>query len=418
MSFRFQRGRVVVLIAAGIGVGLTAWVLSRSFPPSPLGLASDFRLFYSAAALVRAGGDPYRHAALALVEQRTWPAPGVAISYVYPPALAALLAPLSRLPFWTAYVVYSLLGLAAASATIALFARRLGWRHGGLLAAAVVTSWVGFSGLKVGQEDMFLLAALLGALLLAWSDRALGAGLLMGFAWLKPDLLWPAVIFLGLALWPDRRAVARYLVGALATSAVMLGLSLRLLPQWLHAMTAFGGSIGYPPNRAEAGLVSWVDALPPGWHLGVGLASPLTWGIVLAALASLAWLGHQILASPRWAGLSRERRLLWAVSLALGIWLLAAPDVHPNDYLLLLPALVLVLGKDGASAGRLGPAATVLLMATLPLPWHVPPVGLTPVAVVVLIAVGAAAFRRETEGSAQLPPRAVEEGAKPTMAVL
>jgi hypothetical protein len=150
----------------------------------------------------------------------------------------------------------------------------------------------------------------------------------------------------------------------------------------------------------------------------VGLASPLTWGIVLGAVASLVWLGHQILASHRWAGLSQDRRLLWAVSLALGIWLLAAPDVHPNDYLLLLPLLVLVLGKDASRAGRLGPAATVLLMATLPLPWNEPPVGLTPVAVGVLIAVGAISFRRETDSTAVLPAKAVEGGAEPTIAVL
>lgn len=399
---RLDQGRLVVIAAAGFGFGISLWMVTVGHGalllPGGDVPGGDFRVFYSAARLLAAGGDPYHLHALMAAEQRAWPSAIVSTDpYAYPSALAILLEPLARLPSLLAYGIFVVLSVSSVSAVIVLFARRLGWRRGGLLAAAALTSWIGFQGLWWGQPDALLLAALLAAVLMAWSGQQLGAGVCMALACLKPDLLWPAAIFMGLALWPDRRATLRFLAGLSGASALLLALGLRLLPAWFHALTVFSSGIQHQSNLA--GVAGWVDALPASWHVGTGLSSPLTWLIVLGTLAALGWLGWRVAASPSWAALSRERRILWAVSLALGIWMLATPYAHPNDDLILLPLLVAMVGRDACHAGRPWPTAALLLMATLPIVWnfHPLPVSLTPLAIGALLAAGVATFRRENE---------------------
>ncbi|MGC1193456.1 MAG: hypothetical protein WA976_01575, partial [Candidatus Dormiibacterota bacterium] len=285
--------------------------------------------------------------------------------------------------------VTGLLGAGAAY----LFGRELGWRHPELLAAGGFVAWVGFSGLLQGQIEALLLAVLLGSLVLLMRGRALAAGLVLGLFWLKPDVMWPAVLFAGVALWPERRTLARYLVGLGLTSLVFIGLGAGFLPAWIHALTGLGAGAGGQPDLA--GLPVLLEAAPKAWGLGTGFHSPVTWVLLVGALADLGWLAFRILSGRRWQQLPRDRRLLWAVGLSLGIWLLVTPYSHPYDDLLALPLLVIVIGHDAVWTGRWGPAIALLLMAVAPIAWLWVPIGLAWVGIGALLIASIATFREE-----------------------
>ncbi|MGH7643270.1 MAG: glycosyltransferase family 87 protein [Candidatus Dormibacteria bacterium] len=389
---KLDRGELVLLTTAALGVGISSWVVWVSFTPEWKVMGVDFSVFYAAAHLASLGVDPYRSSANSVQD------------FANPPAIAFLLGPISGLPFRAAFALFSAVSTAIAGASIILYANRLGWRRSWLVAAAALSSWVGFQGLWWGQFDALLVAALLVAVLAARRGWYLAVGLVMGTAWVKPDLLWPAVLFFGIGLWPNRQATLRFAAGVVLTSIALLALDARFLSEWLRTLIGFGGGLTRQPDLA--GFAAWVDALPASWHLGSGFSSPAVWAIMLLALAALGWLGRQVLTAPRWRSLSQERMVVWSVSLALGIWLLVTPYSHPSDELLLLPLLMLVVGTDASQAGQAWPAAALLTMATLPLTWNFPvlPVALTPVATAVLLIAGVRAFRRESAEPATLPP--------------
>ncbi|HUY08071.1 MAG TPA: glycosyltransferase 87 family protein [Candidatus Dormibacteraeota bacterium] len=370
MSLRFDRRALLLLTAAGLSLGMAVYSLHQ------IGPGVDFWAFYRAAREMLSGGSPY-----------------AAKEFVSAPALAVVLEPLARLPFWDAYWVFlAVTGLLGATAAL-FFGRELGWKHPELIAAGGFVAWVGFSSLLQGQIEALLLAVLLGSLVLMLRGRMLAAGLVLGLFWLKPDVMWPAVLFAGVALWPEWRALARYLTGLGLTSAAFVGLGAGFLPEWIHALTGLGAGAGGQPDLA--GLPVLLEAAPRAWGLGTGFHSPVTWVLLAVALASLAWLAFRIATGSRWQRLPPDRRLLWAVGLSLGIWLLVTPYSHPYDDLLALPLLVIVIGRDAVWTGKWGPATALLLMAVAPIAWLWIPIGLAWVGVGALLIASISTFREE-----------------------
>jgi arabinofuranan 3-O-arabinosyltransferase len=370
----FSRGSLVLLAAAGLSLGMAGYAIRH------IGPGVDFLVFYRAARAMAQGGSPYS-------------IPG----YVSVPGLAVLLEPLTRLPFRTAELIFLLFTAALADAAIVIFGRQLGWTRPQLLAAGALISWVGLSGLIQGQVDAVLLTALLGGTVLALRGRFFWAGLLIGLLWLKPDVMWPVAVFAGVALWPNRSALLRYLLGLALTSAAFLGSSASLVPAWVNSLVHIGAGAGGQSNLA--GLPVLLSALPRGWGLGLGFGSPVTWSLLIFSLAGLGWLAAQVAVSPKWRRLGAERRLVWAVGLAMGFWLLVAPYAHSYDDLLLLPLLALVIGRDAVAVGRSGPALSVLLLASAPIAWLWVEVNLTSLAVATLVVVAVLGLRRELGGA-------------------
>jgi len=363
-----------------------------------IGPGVDFLVFYRAARAMTEGNSPYT-------------IPG----YVSVPGLAVLLEPLSRLPFRTAELIFLLVTAALALATVIIFGRQLGWKRPQLLAAGALISWVGLSGLIQGQVDAVLLAALLGGMVLALRGRFLAAGLLLGLFWLKPDVMWPAALFAGAAIWPNRSALLRFCLGVGVTSALFIGGGALLVPAWINSLVHIGVGAGGQSNLA--GLPVLLSALPRGWGLGLGFGSPVTWTLLVLSLACLGWLALQVAASPSWRQLGTERRLLWAVGLSMGLWLLVAPYAHSYDDLLLLPLLALVIGRDAGAVGRLGPALTVVLLAAAPIAWLWVEVNLTSLAVAALLVVGVVGLRHELEGQQMEQPEVAGAATLPAASV-
>ncbi len=460
--------RLVLLVSLGCVLGLAVFALAHEIPPRPGGLADDYRVFNAASELIGRGANPYHLGILQTAEQAADHYPSlnpVLDSFVDPPVTAWLLVPLSHLTFWLSFAIFTVVSLVCMLLTVTLLARDLGWRHTSLLAAAVVVSWVGLLGLIDGQFDAIILASLAGAMLLAWHQRSLAAGLVLGLTLLKPTLLWPVPIFILLALWPNRRQALRFAAGFLLMVVVFLLASWSRLGSWVHHLTGFAGAVG-TQQPDLAGLPGLLRAAPVSWGLGTGPTAPTSLALVALALLAMVVFGIWMMISPDWRRVSPVGRVSWAVALPVGIWLLAIPYAHPNDDLLLLPLFMLTVGRDarrvhglglqlsGAvvvlvlliwpggllpwqvglalllvlSAGvwrwrtdiRLtgfGAGLCVLTLATLPPVWsfHLLAVGLTPIAVLILVVEGGRTCWIEV-GGAGTGPAYFEEPARPAVA--
>ncbi|HVC22107.1 MAG TPA: glycosyltransferase family 87 protein [Candidatus Dormibacteraeota bacterium] len=462
--------RVVLIVSSACVLGLAVFALSHEFPARPAGLAVDYRVFYAASELMARGGNPYHLGALQAAEQAALAYPersAAPNSFVDPPIAAWLLVPLSRLSYWVSYGVLTVVGILLVALTLTLLARDLGWRHTGVLVGAAMVSWIGLLGLLDGQFDAILFAALAGSMLLAWHERSLAAGLVLGVTLIKPTLLWPVPIFILLALWPDRRRVLEFAGGYLLVAVLFLLASWSLLASWWHALALFARGIGtVQPDLA--GLPGLLAAAPASWRLSPGLTAPATLATVCVGLACMAVFGVWMMISPDWRRVSPVGRVTWAVALPVGIWLLATPYAHPNDDLLLLPLFMLTVGRDarrvhglglGLSLATLvlilliwpsgvipwqlglallgllsaalwhwrtevrltgfGAGLCVLVLATLPAVWgfHLLAVGLTPIAVLILVVEGGRTCWIEV-GGAGTGPAYFEEPTVPGIAPL
>lgn len=183
-----------------------------------------------------------------------------------------------------------------------------------------------------------------------------------GVLLLKPTVTWPIFVFLAIALWPERRAVARYLGGLAASAVIFIGLGFWDIPRWILAVLHFSKQIG--SQQAMAGLDGLLHLAPAQWGLGTGLASPATWGILAIGLVGMGWLARRVANPAVWA--SPSARVAWAAALPVVIWILVTPYAHTYDDIFLVPLLMLLVGTDGHKARRLVVAAAVLAVAILP----------------------------------------------------
>lgn len=396
---RGRRLRLLVLaVSMGSALALAGFAIIREFPPRPSGLAGDYRVFYAAAELISRGSSPYSLSLLQAAEHLAHAYPSfnaVLKTFVDPPATAWVLVPLSKLPFWLSYGVFTALGVLVVVVTITLLARDLGWRHTSILAASVLVSWIGLLGLLAGQLDALLFAALAGSMLLAWHERSLAAGCVLALTLLKPSLLWPVPVFMFLALWPDRGRALRFVAGFVLVGALFILASWSLLPSWWHSLGVFATGVG--TNHPDlAGLPGLLAAAPRSWGLGTGTSAPPALLLVAVAIAAMASFGVWMMVSPDWRRVSLVGRITWAAALPLGIWLLATPYAHPNDALLLLPLFMLTVGRDARRVHGLGLGLSAAAMVLLLLIW---PGGVVPwqLGLAVFAALGVGLWRWRTD---------------------
>jgi hypothetical protein len=361
----------VLLISVGCSLSLAAYALTRFIPPRPYGLADDYRVFFAAARLLGGGHSPYDLGKLQAVEQlaqfysRLQP---TLDSFAYLPIAATLLEPLSKLPFWASYVAFTCFGAAMALLMLALLARDLGWTRVAALVLGVLVSWIALLGFAAGQFDALMFAVLAGSMLLAWPDRPFLAGLVLALIWVKPDLLWPAPVFLFLVLWQRPRRAWWFALGFAAVSALCLAASSGLLPAWWRAAHGFASGVG-TQQPDLAGLPGLLRASPAGFGLGTGVLAPGTLVVIAGALVGMAVFAAWMMLSSDWRQVSPVGRIAWGVGLPLGIWLLATPYAHPNDDLLLLPLIMLTVGRDARRVHGLGLGLALLAMVWLLLIW-------------------------------------------------
>jgi hypothetical protein len=97
--------------------------------------------------------------------------------------------------------------------------------------------------------------------------------------------------------------------------------------------------------------------------------------VIAVAIMGMVIFGAWLVASPAWSGVTEVGRISWAVSVPVGMWLVATPYAHSNDDLLLLPLLVLTLGRDVRRLHGFGLWLSLGAMLLLLLVW---PAGVVP----------------------------------------
>ncbi|MBM4415908.1 MAG: DUF2029 domain-containing protein [Chloroflexi bacterium] len=154
------------------------------------------------------GRELFDPAALTAIEQSTGAHFETTWAYLNPPFFAGLLAPLSALPFDTAFVVWTALQLALFAGSLTLL-----WRLTGALEQRTRLALLGASVLFVpaahalhfGQFSMILLASWTAATLVLRARRDALLGLELAPLLVKPELLIP--VTLALLLSGRRRAI-------------------------------------------------------------------------------------------------------------------------------------------------------------------------------------------------------------------
>ncbi|MDB5067736.1 MAG: hypothetical protein JWM18_4170 [Chloroflexi bacterium] len=333
----------MVIGAALIAVYLVVGVeLGRS---TSLGI--DFLPTYSAGMAV-ANGHPAEmyHRAGGLRHATILPGHAPSQAFLNPPGAALVVAPLTRLPFAFASVLWALLQVVLLVAGSILF--RGGRPRRDLVAPAVLClggAWC-FLDVVLGQWDGVTLLGV--ALCWRWraQDRAVAAGLALGMlgGLAKPHLLVGMAVYL--LVRRELRLVVAAAAGALAVIVVpALLLSPHLLMDFVHSM----GSSGIDPLSQR--FVS-LSGLMYSWFGNSSLARVA--GLLLSGAAAVAagWLGTRHGGDP----LRREAAL---VTLSL----LITPHLLGYDVVLLLPFLIAVL-VDGRQRTMLVAGLVLLNAAT------------------------------------------------------
>jgi alpha-1,2-mannosyltransferase len=382
----FDRRRIRALVAILLAVDLFGFALLIAGTHGwlvrlPRPTTTDFVSFYAAGSLADAGAPAlaYDEGAHLAAEQRAT-APGIRYQFFnYPPVYLLLCAPLARLPYLVAFVLFESVGL---TLFVAVGCRILGERSPEALCAllALPIVWWNFG---LGQ-NAFLTAALFGGATLLVDRRPLVAGLMFGVLCYKPQL----AILVPVALVCAGRW--RALAGAALSAAALVLLSLAAFGG--DTWAAFLRTVAAAPAMYQSGRIVFGGMTNPfGAARLVGAAPSVAYGVqaaaTLAAAAIVGWV---------W-----RRRL----SLASRAAVLAAAAPIAAPLALLYDLMLSALAASWLVADRRSPAAAryeaPVLAALYPLlldgsglakAFHIPAF---PFAAAAVFALAAARARRE-----------------------
>jgi hypothetical protein len=262
---------MIVTIFATVLIAWVGFSLPDMVDPRGKPLGYDFMAFWSAARLAMGGqaAAAFDGPTIAAVQHAAVPfRPDIWFPWHYPPTFLLVVAPLGRLPYPAALVLFVAGGVALWAALVRqLLVDRRMW----IIAAALPA---GLINLLDGQ-NAFLTAALAGFALLLLDRRPGAAGVLVGLLAIKPHL---AVLF-PLALWAERRWST--IGAAAATATALAGASLLAFGE--ESWTAFLRHLPVSQAMADAGAVPW-GTMPSAYVFARSLGIPLgaAWALHIA----------------------------------------------------------------------------------------------------------------------------------------
>ena len=342
-SGRLDRVARAVLLALGLAFAVTLVAGSGSTTVGGR-VGGDYPAFYGAGRIVASGhgDDLYNPTRQAAAERDLFgrEPDGGYLYFAYPPAVAALYAPLSSLDYRWSYALHTLLMVAAVVVALWLLRPMVGIvdRHFTVVLAASLCFYPLFRAVSAGQNTALSLLLVAASWRAVHEDRQFAAGIALGLLCFKPQL---AGLFIVLHLLSRRWRVG---VGAaVGFGAIWFASAAVMGPEWLttwwHQAQHFA-AVDAVVNRRNA--ISWVGV---GHALfGPGTAASVAgYGLSALTVVVVAWTWRH---APR-TGLAP------AIGAAATGVVLASPHTMFYDAGLLVVAAVVLadrLGRPGQRA--------------------------------------------------------------------
>lgn len=322
--------------------------------PANSKLDSDFAMFYTAAQVSQAHGDPYNPPLLLRNETRLMRQQHIRMTI--PPALVRVgnpqiffwaLGPLTRLHYRLAgWLWFGSMALTSAIGGLAAM-RIAGWKLRIFPLLLFLSMPVTAIGYYVGNDISLVFMGLMLGLLAARRYPVL-SGALMAVAWLKPSVSFPLVMLIVLFHVKDRRSV---LAGLVLASIALAALTLVVLGSGSFVEWVAGLS------RYSRDIASQLEIAPLS-GLYVGWTSPAVRTILEAvsiAVALLLTVWWWVRNGGKQTSFARTGWLWFA-------WFLATPYAHGPDVVLLTVPILVMLGRNACHILRFPAAPTMYLL--------------------------------------------------------
>lgn len=269
-------------------------------------------------------------------------------AFAYPVYVVFYLAPAVHLPFAVVQRGFFWLLAALTMALVPICLRILRWHLSYpeqiCMVALLFGSLAVVQGLKLQQITLLVAALVMGAIALLIANRPIAAGILLGLATIKPQVV--CVLLLWLAIWTlgDWKSRYRWVASFLATVAILAAASEILLPHWISRFW-----------QAMRDYLAYTEGIPLLHKL---LPTPWSWLTEIAAGAAVAlvcWKNrHRAADDPTFSA---------TICFVLATTLLLVPSYALYNQVLLLPAILLLI-RERRTLWRRSPAIRVLLAGT------------------------------------------------------
>jgi hypothetical protein len=269
--------------------------------------------------------------------------------FAYPIYVVFFLAPTIGLPFAPVQAVFFWLLVVLLSASLLLWIKILRWPITVAWKASLLLFAFGgldvMQGLKLQQMSLLVFGLLSVAIFFLIRGYPVIAGVLMGVATIKPQLV--VLLLCWLTLWTvsDWRPRGRWAISFLLTMVLLFAASEWILPHWLPL---FGQAVrDYRVYTSANSILGSMLGAPAGYFFEL---------IAYAATLAACWKARRCAASsPCFA---------FILCLVLASTVLLLPSSSTYNQVLLFPATLLLI-KDCDKVWTVGPASRVLFVSLM-----------------------------------------------------
>ena len=276
--------------------------------------------------------------------------------FAYPVYVAFLLAPTIAFPFAVVTLVFQWFLVIVTAASVPLWFRGIGWRVRPMLLFAVIALTLGsfpaVQALRLQQLTLLVAAVISLAMAMLANGYLFTAGALLAVASIKPQLVVPLAACLLLWAVCDWRERGRFVWGLGLTLACLFGGGEILLRGWFSRFLSAAHDY-----QNYAGSMSILDVLlTPRWGRILML-------VLIFGVAALVWRFRK---EPAGSGM-----FSLLIALVLAVTVIIIPMFAPYNYVLMLPALLL-LGENWSRLWErdvFARAGCMLTAAVVAWPW-------------------------------------------------